>query len=270
MIAIVTDSTVCMSKREAAAYGVYIIPQNYRVGTTSYKETYSDFFHKAQKPGEESYTWAPEPEDFARVFSLLLRKGYHIICITLSSRLSKAYYNAVSAKKLVGSGSVDIVDSSLTAAGLLMLVKRARVLARTGMSPKEVVGGIYKHITSITVMFSVDDLSGLRKSRRLTGVPHGLGTVLHHRPILVLKNGVISASEVALGGTDRIKKMVRNIPKSATEIIIQYYGKPTKTISILSQLISGLFPDSQVRTRPLGPVLGIHLGAGVIGIIWQT
>ncbi len=272
MVAIVTDSTVCMSKREAAAYGVRIVPQNYSIGDRVYKETYSDFFGDFSRllavPETLTDTEQPEVKDFLDAFSLLVRKGYEIICITISSRLSSAYYNAVLAKKRLSGGRVEVIDSSLTAGGMYLLVKRARLLAMSGMTLEEIVGGVYKYIPSISVRFTVDNLSALRSSNRLRAVRKSVGTVLNRRPMLKLHNGTIVAEDTALGSSDRLKKMLLGIPQSAANIIIHYMVL-SKRIETVYRLVRRIFPEARVECRQLGPVLGIHLGCSVIGIVWS-
>ncbi|PKM62280.1 MAG: hypothetical protein CVU97_06090 [Firmicutes bacterium HGW-Firmicutes-21] len=271
MVAIVTDSTVCITKREASAYGVRIVPQNYIINGKSYKETYADSFggFAAQIGDPEAVVETKEPDvrDFLDAFSLLVRKGYEIICITISSRLSSAYYNAVLAKKQLGGGRVEVIDSGLAAGGMYLLTKRARYLANAGMSLEEIVGGVYKYIPSIFTRFSVDDLSALRKSHRLVSVRKSVGTMLNRKPLLRLSGGTIVAEEIALGSSDRIRKMFGSIPHSAINIIIHYIT-PSQRVDTIYRLARRLFPNAFVERRQLGPVLGAHLGCTVVGVVW--
>ena len=272
MIAIVTDSTVCMTKREAALYGVRIVPQNYIVDGKTYKEAYADSFGDTvsliENRSAASDTRQPEVSDFLEAFSLLVRKGYEILCLTLSSKLSGAYYNAVLAKKKLGGGRVEVIDSSLTAGGMYLLVKRARYLAASGMTLEEIAGGVYKYIPFIYTRFSVDDFAFLRSGHRLGAVRKSVGTVPGRKPLLKLHGGSITAEDTALGSGDRIRRMLRSIPHSATNIIIHYIV-PSQRMETVFRLARRLFPYASVERRQLGPVLGIHLGCSVIGIVWS-
>ncbi|HAN20229.1 MAG: hypothetical protein A2Y15_05085 [Clostridiales bacterium GWF2_36_10] len=272
MIAIVTDSTIGLTKKEAAAYGVRIVPQNYIVNGKTYKETYfdslGDFTSLINEPDAVTETRQPSVEDFYNAFNHLTNKGYEIICITISSRLSSAYYNAVLAKKQLASGRVEIIDSSLAAGGMYLLVRRARYLVYNGLSFEEVVGGVYKYISSIETRFSVDDLTLLRNSHRLSSVRKSVRNILNRKPLLRLSGGAIVAEDIAIGSSDNIKKMFGSIPYNAANIIIQYITHSQRVDTIL-RLARRLFPDALVERRQLGPVLGIHLGCTVIGIVWS-
>jgi len=271
MIAIVTDSTVCLSKKEAAAYGVRVVPQNYIINGKGYKETYTDnfgsFIPLLNMP--DARTAQPDVGDFYSAFYTLTKKGYDIVCITISSRLSSAYYNAILATKKMAKGNVKVIDAGLTAGGLYLLVKRARYLAFSGLNLSEVVGGVYKYIPSIQVRFSVDNLEGLRRSHRLVSVRRSVGTMLNHKPLMRIKDGIIIAEDTAFGNSDRIKMMFKGIPYNVSNLIIHYIS-PSKNTDTVIKLAHRLFPDIRVEHRQLGPVLGVHLGPSVMGVVWSN
>jgi len=272
MIAIVADSTVYLTKKEASAYGVRIVPQTFIVGGKVFKETYvdsfGDFTSLLDTPDVNTETIQPSIEDFFDAFLHLAKKGYDIICITISSRLSSAYYNAVLAKKQLDGGRVEVIDSGLAAGGMYLLVKRARHLAASGMNVEEVVGGVYKYIPSISIRFSVDDLSLLRSSHRLGSVRKSVRAVLNHKPLMRLSRGTIIAEDIARGSSDNARKMFSNIPYNAANVIIHYI-MPSQRVDTIVRLARRLFPDALVERRQLGPVLGIHLGCSVIGVVWS-
>jgi DegV family protein with EDD domain len=272
VIAIVTDSTACLTRKEAASYGVRIVPQTYTVDGKIYKETYADTFTNfiplINTKISVSETAQPEVSDFYDAFSQLFKKGYDILCVTISSKLSSAYYNAVLAKKQLGCGKVEVIDSGLAAGGVYLLIKRARHLALMGMSLQEVTGGIYKYIPSVSVRFSVDDLTDLRRSHRLVSVRKSIEAVFNQKPLLHLSGGAIIAEEASPVSVDRIKRMFAGIPKNAANMIIHYIT-PSQRTDLVCRLARHLFPDIAVERRQLGPVLGIHLGCSVIGIVWS-
>ncbi len=273
MLAIVADSTVYLTKKEASAYGVRIVPQTYIIGGRVYKETYADTFGDFPSLIKNSKltmeTAQPSVDEFLDAFRHLSKKGYDILCITISSRLSSAYYNAVLAKKQLNSGRVEVVDSSLTAGGMYLLVKKARHLAAGGLGLEEVVGGIYRYMPSISIRFSVDDLSLLRSSHRLGSVRKSVSAVLNRKPLLRLSGGTIIAEDIACGSSNKIRKMFAGIPYNTANIIIHYIV-PSQRIDMIARLAHRLFPDAVVERRQLGPVLGIHLGCSVIGVVWST
>lgn len=272
MIAIVTDSTACLTKKEAAAYGVRIVPHTYIVDGKAYKETYADTFASINPilnaKNTEITTVQPEVEDFFEAFTQLLKKGYDILCVTISSRLSSAYYNAVLARKQLDCGRIEVIDSGLAAGGVYLLVKRARYLAFSGMNLQEVAGGVYKYMSSITIRFATDDLSGLRRSHRLVNVSKSVDTFFCKKTLFRLSGGAIVAESTTSPGSDRVKRMFTGIPRNAANIIIHYIV-PSQRIELIHRLARRLFPQAQVERRQLGPVLGLYLGYSFVGVIWS-
>ncbi|HOJ47774.1 MAG TPA: DegV family protein [Bacillota bacterium] len=271
MIAIVTDSTACLTRKEAGAYGVRIVPHTYIVEGRAYKETYADTFAEINPilntKNTVMSTRQPEVEDFYSAFSQLLAKGYDILCVTLSSRLSSAYYNAVLARRQLNSGRIEVIDSGLAAGGVYLLIKRARHLASAGMSLQEVAGGVYKYMSSISVRFVTDDLSGLRGSHRLVNVSRSVDAFLSKKTLFYMSEGAIAAQPTAAGSA-RIKRMFAGIPHNASNVII-HYVQPSQRIELVYRLARKLFPQAQVERRQLGPVLGLYLGSSFIGVIWS-
>lgn len=271
MIAIVTDSTVCLTKKEAIAFGVRIVPHTYIVDGKAYKETYADTFagmHPVLSANKEVSTLQPDVEDFHAAFSQLLKKGYDILCVTISSRLSSAYYNAVLARKQLDCGRIEVIDSGLAAGGVYLLIKRARYLAFAGMNLQEVAGGVYKYMSSISIRFAMDDLSGLRRSHRLVNVSKSVDSILCKKTLFRLSEGAIAAESAVSTGSGRIKRMLSKIPHNASNIII-HYVIPSQRTELVYKLARRLFPQAHVERRQLGPVLGLYLGCSFIGVIWS-
>ena len=72
---------------------------------------------------------------------------------------------------------------------------------------------------------------------------------------------------MARGRSEQVRHLVNTIPQGAKEIIVHYLGDPTNVLS-LSDAVKNKFPDIPITQVKVGPVLGIHLGLGVIGISW--
>ena len=67
---------------------------------------------------------------FFNAFQRLRRAGYEVLCITISSRLSGTYANAVLAAKELGGQHIEVVDSLSTCSGLYLLIREARMRIR--------------------------------------------------------------------------------------------------------------------------------------------
>jgi DegV family protein with EDD domain len=245
MISIIIDSTAYLTRREAQELGVTVLPA---------------VFYTPEKVFEEGFI--EENDDFEEV---LARGG----CRTchISSRLSGTYSSACLAASQLNSPDIAIVDSLTTAGGLFSLVKAARRLAGEGRGLWEIARELERMRERVSIAFSVDDMGPLRRSGRLGVVRQSVGTILNLRPILLLKNGTVHAQGTARGGAGQIEEIIKAIPQDAEEIFIHYISNHFQAVRLYLQLKEKMY-TAKISHRKLGPVLGVHLGLGVIGATW--
>ena len=270
MIAIVTDSTACLSRKECSILGVRVIPIPYTCCGKSYQESYVDQNgdYAALLGTGEAATSLPSPASFAATFEELLKRGFDVLCLTISSRLSGSYSSAATAARQVGRGRVRVVDSQTTAAGLWFLIRRARELANQNFTLDQTAMMLENMRSSMGVAFSVERMDSLRRSGRMGIVPQSASTILNQRPILGLRSGAVVSLGKARGRTEQIAAMIDCVPATAKEIaVIAFAGGEERARRVMEEL-ARRFPDVPPVYREGGPVLGIHLGLGTMGLAW--
>lgn len=269
MISIVCDSTVYMTQKEAQALGVNIVPVNYYTPDKSFDETF------IEKNGEyedlinnqNCKTSHTNIAVFLVAFKKLLAEGNEILCITLSSRLSGTYSSARVAAKELDCGKIMVVDSLTTAGGLFKLVSMARKLIDENRSLIEVAMALEEAREKINIIFSVNDMKPLRKSGRLGIVRQSVGTILNVRPILKCIEGAVIYEGMSRGSNEQAEQMISRIPLTADEVFIHYINN-YKMTSLLTKMLRERNYNGKISLRKLGPVLGIHLGLSVTGLVW--
>ncbi len=273
MIAIVSDSTVCATRDQARAMGLTIVPTHFSTGRQAYTERYVD-----ERGPEETReltlsadckTSHPPMAAFQQAFEGLLAQGYEVLCLTLSSRLSGAFSSASMAARETDERRVAVVDSLTTCGGLWLLCKAARTLADGGLGLDELAERVKTLRPKTGIVFSVENMDALRRSGRLGVIPQSVGTLLNIRPILQCREGAVASVAVARGLQDRIRQMVRRIPSQPAALMLHYL-MPAGAADALRQALEERFAGVPLYTAIGGPVLGIHLGAGTIGVSWIT
>jgi len=270
MIAIVTDSTSYITREEAAALGIRIVPMSYTVAGRLYHENYSDrngSFEKLISHSGSCSTAQASVAAFTSVFAELVRNNYEVLCLVISSKLSGTYSSASIAAREVDREKIVVVDSLSTAGGLYLLAKRAWAYAKEGHTLFQTAALVESLRSRTGIVFSVDDMENLRKSGRLGIVRQSVGTVLNIRPILLCEDGGIIASGTARGKYNQINELVKRVPASADALIVHYLVNPDKAQLIICEL-RRRFPDTEIKLMRLGPVLGIHLGVDTVGVSW--
>lgn len=278
MIAIVTDSTVYMTKQQAQQCNVHVVPMSYVVNGQRYNESFSDAngdFESLLGASPARSTMQVPVAAYASVFEELLRKGMKVLCITISSRLSGAYRSAsVAASRVcrrIGSEDVMVVDSLTTGGGLYLLTQAASEELKDTESTtlSSLVQKLEEVRQRIGVAFSVDNMEALRSSGRIGIVRQSVGTILNIRPILVCQDGAVVSKGMARGKSEQIRGLLKQIPLQARKFVVNAVSQHTDT-SRIEQEVSSLFPGCPVQKNLAGPVLGIHLGLGAVAISWMV
>lgn len=270
MIAIVCDSTVYMTQKEAEELGVFLAPVSYYTPQKSYDETFIDKSGDFEKFISENNckTSHTNPAVFLNLFKKLLAEGFEILCVTISSRLSGTYSSARVAAREAGSDKIMVVDSLTTGGGLFMLVKLARKLIDEGASLIETAMALEETRGKINIVFTVNDMRPLRKSGRLGIVRQSVGTILNVRPILKCFEGSVVADGTVRGGDEQAKNLASRIALKTDEVYLHYINNYNMT-SKLAKALREIGYGGKITLRKLGPVLGIHLGASVTGLVWE-
>lgn len=270
MIAIVSDSSISLTKKDAEELGVHIVPMSYNVGNRVFHEQYSDMNGSFEKliSSYPCTTSQPVAAAYMSTFQELRRQGYEILCLVISSRLSGSYSSATLAAKEIGEEHIRVVDSRTVAGGMRFLVERARELIAAGTGLEETALRLEKERENITIMLSVENMEPLRKSGRLGFVRKSIGTILNIRPILMCANGALTSVGFAKGSRQQIEKLVEEIPETANKILIHCLGDEAAAKNLFVAL-TRKFPQIKPDISSIGPVLGIHIGIPAVGIAWM-
>lgn len=269
MISIVCDSTVYMTSKEAEQLGVNIVPVSYYTPEKSYDETYIEQNGEYETiiSRQNCKTNHTNIAVFLTAFKKLLSEGSEILCITLSSRLSGTYSSAKVAAKETGSDKIMVVDSLSTAGGMFILASMARKLIDENRSLIEVAMALEQARDKINIIFSVNDMKPLRKSGRLGIVRQSVGTILNVRPIFKCIEGAVVSQGMARGSSEQAEYLASCVPLTASEVYIHYINNYKMTAIITKMLRERNF-GGKITLRKLGPVLGVHLGLSVTGLVW--
>jgi DegV family protein with EDD domain len=278
-IGIVTDSTAALPGDWVKAHQVEVVPLLVNIESEVYKDgveiTNRDFYARLKKVKELPTTSQPSAGDFLETYKRLLKEGKKtIISINISSGISGTVNSALTAAEMVEDKEADItvIDSKQTGPALGFMVEEAVKYIELGKNKNEIVDRINEMIGSMQTLFVVNDLMFLHKGGRLSGTKAVIGSLLRVKPILHLRReeGRIEILEqvrtekralkritdlmIAAGGEDRLP----------TGIAIVHADNPEKAEEVKESL-NRQFPGIKARPVEIGPVLGTHVGPGLIG-----
>jgi len=273
-VRIVTDSACDLTKDEAAALQVEIVPLNIRFGAEEFTDgqnlSVQEFYRRMSEAEDLPETSAPAPGAFEVAFRKLAAEGADaVVCINLSGGLSATIESARNAARAVeGDIDVRVIDSRTLTAGLGTIVIAAAEAARDGRSVDEVVALVDDMVGRTRVYAALDTLDNLKKGGRIGGAQHLVGSMLAIKPLLNITGG-----EVEEAGKQRTRKKSlvwlrdKLFEEPRVEKLAVFDGEAPDVAEFL-ELISSRYGPDDIRTGRIGAVIGTHGGPRVMGICY--
>jgi DegV family protein with EDD domain len=217
-------------------------------------------------------TSRPTPAEFAARYQELLDAGAsHVVSVHLSSALSGTWESAVLAAQDFPHGVVRVVDSRSTAMGLGFAVLAAAQRAVDGGSAAEVQGAATATVDATRTLFYVDTLEYLRRGGRIGTAAALFATTLSVKPLLQLVEGQIVALEKVRTSTKALARLVELTSQAAgrdrVDLAVHHLAAADRATAVEAQLREQLPRLGESYVSELGPVIGAHLGPGVVGTV---
>jgi DegV family protein with EDD domain len=275
-IAIVTDSTAYLPTDTIHKYGITVIPLLVNFGQESYKEgvdIVADQFY-ARLASEKTLPTTSQPSvgELVQVYEKLLETHDAVIAIFISSKLSGTAHSAETAARMVD-GDITVIDSKSTAAGQGRLVLTACEMIEQGHEKETIVAKLQEMVGTSKALFIVDSLEHLHRGGRISGVSALVGSLLQVKPILHLEDGKLDLLEkvrTRKKALARITELLQEIQGSNQHfaLTIVYTDNAADAAEVAEQAKAN-FPGAAISTLQIGPVIGTHVGPGLIGFMFD-
>jgi DegV family protein with EDD domain len=269
-IRIVTDSTCDLPPAVVAQYGITVVPLYINIGDRGYLDgielSRQEFYQRLPSYDPPPTTATPGPEVFCQVYEKLAAQGAtEVLSIHISISLSATVNTAKLCAQEKPSVPVTVFDSKQLSLGTGFLVVKAAQAAAEGGSMQEIVALLEEQTSRTHVFAALDTLEFLRRSGRMNAVLSTLGELLQIKPFLKMYDGKPSAERV------RTRK---HAMKRLVELLYQY--SPFERVALLHsdaldraqallQEVKDILPDKEIWFEQINPVLGTHIGPGVVG-----
>jgi DegV family protein with EDD domain len=274
-VAVVTDSTAYLPDGVAEALGIRVVPLRVsiggREGVDGLDVTALDVA-KALRDKIPVTTSRPAPAQFAAAFQSCLDGGAtRVVSIHLASALSGTWESAALAAQDFDHGVVRVVDSRSTAMALGFAVMAAAQRAVEGASAAEVQGAATDTVDRTRTLFYVDSIEYLRRGGRVGAAAALLATSLSVKPLLQMVEGRIVPMEKVRTSAKAIARLVQLTAIAAgdgpVDVAVHHLAAAARAEQVVAALRAAIPQIGQLYVAELGPVLGAHLGPGVIGTV---
>ncbi|WP_137606864.1 DegV family protein [Lactiplantibacillus daoliensis] len=276
--AIVTDSASYLSAADIKKYNIFVVPITVIFGQQTYLEnveiTSKEFYERMRTAPELPTTTQITLGQMQQMYDQLAADGYDaVISIHLSSGITSFITNLESYLPNITNIKVYPFDSLITAAGEANMALLAAKLIAEGKTPEEVIAQL-KHLRDTTeVYFVVDNLSHLVRTGRLSNASRLVGNLLRIKPVLTFEDGKIVAIE-----KERTMRRAYAAIKAKLAAAIETTDYPLRITIVNGNNpklqaawvadIAESFPGLTIDQSEIGPVVGVHVGEGVMGLFW--
>jgi DegV family protein with EDD domain len=269
-VRIVTDSTCDLPARVISRYGIYVVPLYINVGSYGYLDgidmTRKEFYTKLPTFPVQPTTAVPSMQKFRAIYDALADEGAkEVLSIHISTSLSAVVNVAQVAAQETASVPVTVFDSRQLSLGTGFLVETAARLAQAGSVVPEILAALNEQIKRTHVFAALETLRFLRRSGRMNSVVSTIGELLQIKPLLKMYDGNASAERV-LTRDHAIKRLVELLHEYGPyEKVALLHSDAAERARALLQEIKEILPDGEIWFEQINPVLGAHIGPGVVG-----
>ena len=261
--------------RSATQLGIEVVPLTIRFGDREYvdrKELTTDAFWKQLETASVlPETAAPSVGAFEEAFRALHDDGADgIVCVNLSAHLSATMQSAqVAAKALDGLCPIEVIDSATASMGIGILAlhaarrvgrrrRRRDDRARGHRSPRPADDSSRRSTRSSTSS----------KGGRIGGAQAMLGSMLSIKPIITVdrrrgrggRQGAHPLEGAAVHASTRSPRATSSRSACCTPAAAD--------LDEFIELVQPKVPGAEIVVGHIGPVVGVHVGPGAIGLTW--
>ena len=275
-VAVVTDTTHYLPRELADAYEIervsLYVNWNGRQDREADLPDFDRYYEHLRSASELPTTSQPSVGDFLAVYQPLLEQGRDIVSIHLAAALSGTYEAALAAKAQIDEqgldGRIEVLDSASACGGFGCVALAAAASARQGGDAEAVVRSAREARQQLKMWFCVDTLEFLRRGGRVGAARAWVGSTLKVKPILTLEAEITPVERVRTAGRafQRMVDYMRSRCDDGADGWVVQHIQAGELAERLVERGREMFGCEPLFVSEIGPVIGTHVGPGLIGV----
>lgn len=270
-VVVVTDSSARLPAQTAAEWGIRVVPlhvlldgQDLRDGTDPMP---ADLYQRPQVS-----TAGASPAELAAAYRSALADsgGGGVVAVHIAGALSSTLGAAEWAAQEFG-GAVRVVDSKSAGMGTGFVALAAARAAHGGADLDRAAAEAAATVPRVHAYIVVQRLENLRRSGRIGAAASWLGTALALKPLLKIDDGKLVLGQRIRTTSKAVAAMVEQVLEAVgegrAELAVQHVDNLDGAEELAATLSAALPACGPVIVAELGPVLGVHLGPGALGVV---
>lgn len=279
-VKIVTDSNSGITQAEAEKLGISVLPMPFLINGEEFFEdinlTQEEFYAHLKGDANVS-TSQPSVASVTELWDSILKEGYEIVHIPMSSGLSESCHTAEHLAKSY-EGKVQVVDNQRISITQKQSVYDAITLAKQGLNAAEIRVKLMNTKFDSSIYISLDTLKYLKKGGRLTPAAALIGTILKIKPVLQIQGEKLDAfktvhtlkqaKEVMIQAirSDFEKRFAELVSKGEMQLSVAHTANDVEAAKFKAELEEA-FPNVPVLfCDPLSLSVSCHIGPGALAV----
>ena len=273
-VAIVSDTCHYLPADLIAAEGIHEVSLYVHWADGAMRESeiddYGAYYRRLGSEATLPTTSQPSIGDFLAVYEPIVARGDEIVSVHLAGGMSGTVRAAEQARDQLGdnAGRVHVVDSATACGGEGLVVLAAAAAARAGRSGAEVAQHTRDARAQLKMWFAIDTLEYLRRGGRIAGAQAWLGSALRIKPILTVESEITPVERVRTSrrAFERMVDLLTERHQAGADAwMVQHIQAPDEAAE-LARRGTEVFGVPPRVISEIGPVIGTHVGPGLLGV----
>jgi DegV family protein with EDD domain len=275
--AVVCDTTAYLPQDLLASKGIKTVSLYVAVDGEQEKESevgdYDAFYERLRASESGATTSQPSVGDFLAIYEPLLAEGREVVSIHISAGISGTFEAAGQARERLieggkGGERLHLLDSRTAAGGMGLCALGAASAAAAGADAAGAIARAEETRNDLKMWFAIDTLEYLRRGGRIGGARAWIGGALKIKPILTLEEEITPVERVRTRARslERLRGYARQRHESGAYGWVVQYIQDKETADSLVEDCYEIFNCEPAFVSEVGPVLGAHVGPGLLGV----
>ncbi len=281
-VALVTDSTANLPDELVRRYDVTVVPLYVLFGGKALKDYVelppAEFYERLAgvkaAGGELPKTSQPTPVDFEGTYSAIARGGAKdIISVHVAAKMSGTLNSAQIAGDMVSTQThVHVVDSTTISVQMSYMLIEAAEAIRRGGGVQDALDAVERVKANSCTFFTVTEVEHIEASGRVEGADKVAEAEIKVRPVIGIFDGqakVVSPERTQRGAIEKVIELTRNRLQGLKlkGVAVVHTNAPDRAEALKARVPAELSYNGQVFVVDFGPVLAVHVGPGVVGLV---
>lgn len=218
----------------------------------------------------------PTANEFKNFFEAMLKEYEEIIHISISSKISSAYENAVLARVKMGrdGNKVHILDSKHLSSGQGLVTIEAVRWRNLGMDSRAIMEHLEQYVNRVSTSFLTNNAEYLYYNNKVSKLVRDVCDIFKLHPILEIRDGKLCLKNVYIGEYERAaEKYIKRILSDAGQIetqngFITYAGCSEDLLDRVQKEVETFVSFENLYRKQASATVSSNCGPKTFGILF--